>query len=372
MASLACLLEPIYWPDIIQSVSFSGEEQQHWTDISSYRDKALRLIEQLDAEEWSEAHQAVRLTAARIDDNPELYILLRVSLWEVRRKLTGRVAGALWIRHLAEVIRRAFEEARGVQWAEEDRAFGVWHRNGRVRAFGSERPLDDVLRAKPYLAYRFGLFTGSAVRWYVEGETEFYAVTHLLPELSKSGIELVNLAGAISTGKENAAIKLGGMLAQDKLLRRFSIVSFDRNPKNRQERTAEKVVCQLAKEDQIVGLVWQHAPDFEFANFTIAELVEVAARLDESHGFSGETIRDAEWGEVATGRAFEERYCKLSARRPGSLKGAEWGMALGRFLNEKPQRDDGPRRPVWDEISAATLGWNSNYEYEKAHFRVTP
>ena len=93
--------------------------------------------------------------------------------------------------------------------------------------FGSERPLDDALQSKPYLAWEYGLFTGSVVRWYVEGETEYYAILSILPEPSKVGLELVNLRGNIASGRDNAALKLQDWLIEDKALRRFSMISFD-------------------------------------------------------------------------------------------------------------------------------------------------
>jgi hypothetical protein len=209
---LAYLLEPVYWPSVVGHLSFTAGEKSHKAELESYKAKVSRLVEQLKIEEWLEVHALLRRDAAWMDNNPELYLLLRLSTWETRSKLTGRISGSLWLRHIAEVIRRAFEEARRVQWPEEDLARGRWLPGGRRRAFGSERPLDDEFRAKPYLAYRFGLFTGSAVRWYAEGDTEFYAIEHLLPESHKVGIEFVNLKGAIAEGKNNAAMKLSDML----------------------------------------------------------------------------------------------------------------------------------------------------------------
>jgi hypothetical protein len=73
-----------------------------------------------------------------IDPNRELYLLLRLSTWEQREKLEGKISWALWIRHIAQVIRRGFEEAQGLQWPEEDQAFT----SARKRMLGSERLLD--------------------------------------------------------------------------------------------------------------------------------------------------------------------------------------------------------------------------------------
>jgi len=164
IVDLARSLEPIYWPRIIASFSFNGDEGTHRAELSAYKSAALEFVQQLDPKEWSDIHRSIRLEAAWHDDNPELYILLRLSTWESRSKLTGRIAGSLWFRHMAEVIRRAFEEAWSIQWPEEDQAIGRWLTGGRKHAFGFERPLDDEFRSKPRIAYRFGLFTGSTVR----------------------------------------------------------------------------------------------------------------------------------------------------------------------------------------------------------------
>jgi hypothetical protein len=201
VGGLAHLLEPVYWPRITSHLTFSGDEQSHRARMDEYRKEILRFLQELDCEEWRKLHESLRLDASRLDGNPELYLLLRLSTWEARSKVTGSVSGALWFRHMAEVIRRGFEDAAGVRWLEEDWAIGHWLPDARKHTFGSERPLDDEFRSRPYIAYRFGLFTGSSVRWYMEGDTEFYALDQILPESHKVGIELVNLKGAIAEGK---------------------------------------------------------------------------------------------------------------------------------------------------------------------------
>jgi hypothetical protein len=367
ITDLADVLEPIYWPRIRGTLTFTGDEQSHRTRLDSYRAKTVPFVQVLDAKEWATVHESLRQEASRLDGNSEIYVLLRLSTWKARSKMTGRICGALWLRHMAEVIRRAFEEAHRVQWLEEDRAFGHWRPNGRQRAFGSERPYDDEFHSRPYIAYRFGLFTGSAVRWYMEGDTEFYAVDQILPQWHKVGIELLNLKGSIAESKANAAVRLADMLAQDRLLRRFSIISFDMDVK-----ANEKAIRQLVNANQIVGSIAANRPDFEFANFSAAELAEVAARIDEAHGFSGAPLRGADWTAIKTAGDFERRYAQLSERKAGSLKGEEWGRALATYATENLRRPDGADRPLWNEISAAVHCWNSNYDYEVNHYRLDP
>jgi hypothetical protein len=113
IVDLATLLEPIYWPDISGQVRRPGviSESEYNTRLAEYRQQALDLVRGLDSDVWRETHRHLRIQAAWMDDNPELYILLRVGSWEQREKLKGRVGSALWIRHLAGVLRRGFETA---------------------------------------------------------------------------------------------------------------------------------------------------------------------------------------------------------------------------------------------------------------------
>lgn len=370
LVDLASLLEPIYWPGItgIRSFPGLGDRTDYEQRLEDYKGRVLDVVSALDCEEWRETHEHLRFEAAQLDPNGRLYLLLRLSSWSRRKKLKGRISGALWIRHMAEVLRRAFEEAHGVEWAEEDQATGTWMSGMRERAFGSERPLDSNVASKPYLAGDFGLFTGSVVRWYVEGETEFYAVRELLPGAPLGGIELVNLRGNIKGEKGNIALKLADCLNEDRRLRRFSIITFDKDV-----RANVRTIRQQVKKDNVVGYISAHDPDFEFANFSVGELVEIAARLDESAGQSGDELRDGDWEGIDSGRAFERRYLELSSRQPRSLKGKDWGEALANYAALNPDRDDsGEERPFLKAVSAALRSRTANYDYQAEHFRFDP
>ena len=166
----------------------SVEHEKRWT---KYWTGVKNLLDGRDVLAWERLHASIRQRAARLDDNPELYLLLRLSSWERRKELTGRIGGALWIRPIAEVIRMGFEELHQVRWLEEDRAFGRWSPEARARTFGAERPLDDTLAAKPSLASRFGLSTRSTLRWYLEGHTEYYAAAFVECAVGRAGARQV-------------------------------------------------------------------------------------------------------------------------------------------------------------------------------------
>lgn len=129
---------------------------------------------------------------------------------------------------------------------------------------------------------------------------------------------------------------------EDKALRRFSMISFDLDAP-----ASVKAVRRQVEQENVVGFIAAHKPDFELANFAIQELAEVAARIDETCGVSGSAVRNADWAGVGSGRAFEEKYKAISARQPRGLKGEEWGRALAAYGVEHPKRsDDGTERPL--------------------------
>ena len=367
---LAILLEPIYWPRITGLISNStplGDEQFREL-LDQYRIKVLDIVKTLDPDSWKQVHEYLLRDAARMDKNDELYLFLRLSKWEKRKEIQGHISGSLWLRHIAEVIRRAFEESHSAQWHEEDITSGTWSEGDRTFAFGSERPLDDEPVARPYLAWGFGLLTGSAVRWYVEGETEYYAILQVLAQPARYCIEIVNLRGILVADKDNVAIKLNDWLQEDIAQRRFSMISFDDDVGQN-----VKTIRRQVEQKKIVGHVAVHKPDFEFSNFAISELVEIAARIDEEYGTPGDAVRQADWTGISKGGDFADRYRKVSARRPQGLKGEVWGRALAVYAREYLNRNDnGSSRPFWHEITTALRCKFANYDFHRETIVLDP
>ena len=363
---LAILLEPLYWPKVTGHTVFRGDltPEEMEARFGRYRQGALDLIRTLDLPSWQFIHEDLRRDAAMIDDNPELYALLRVSKWDQREKLKGSVSGSLWIRHIAEVLRRGFEEAHKTSWPEEFQSFTEWYAHGRELMFGSDRAFDDVLRTRPYAAYNFGLFTGSLVRWYVEGETEYYSIVEILGEAAKLGIEVVNLRGVLATERDNIALKLADWLKEDKALRRFSIISFDLDVS-----ANTRAIQRQVEQANVVGHIAAHKPDFEMANFSIAELVDVAVGIDEADGVSGANLRAVNWGDIDSGAAFQALYRKVSLRKNATLKGEVWGRALANYALAHPTRvDTGQERPLIQAVEVAVRSRIAHYDLEKQYF----
>lgn len=370
ISNLAILLEPIYWPKITNKTKlrfpYYSTLDEFDETLFPYKNKILAYVKTLDIETWRSNHEKLRIEAARLDDNYELYMMLRLAPWTKREKITGNIGGALWLRHIAEVIRLAFEEVHGVKWLEEQEAFGFWDEGAKTRLYGSERPITNGLITRPHLAFEFGLHTGSTVRWYVEGETEYQAALHALPNASLGGIEVINLKGVLHE-KPNAPMRFEDHLKNDKEFRRFSYISFD---EDRADNV--KILRQHINQANVVGYINLNKPDFEFENFTLDELIEIAFKLDQNLGFDSQHLMSGNKQTISSGKAFEKYYIEHSERKV-SLKGYEWGQALAKYACENPlKKDSGKKRAFIETVEKVLLAKRVSYDYHRDHYEIDP
>jgi hypothetical protein len=156
-------------------------------------------------------------------------------------------------------------------------------------------------------------------------------------------------------------------LREDLALRRFSVISFDRDV-----RANERAIRRQVEQHHVVGSINANDPDFEFANFSLHELVEIAALIDECLGFDGKRVRNAESKGIYGGKAFAERYSRVSERRC-SPQGKEWGEALAAHAIKNPVNPrTGAERPLLRIVSAACWAWHSDYDFQKEHVTFDP
>ncbi len=355
IADFAIILEPIYWPKISGLVSYRYPEEKYDEEINQYKVEVLDLVKKLSPELWITYHEQLRIDSAGLDDNSNLYMLLRCSPWAKRERITGQISGSMWLKHIAELIRLAFFDTHNVTWKEEDEAFVQWTPGARTIIYGNERPLDDVLPLRSHIAFEFGLYRGSIVRWYLEGQTEYYAVTNILPSAAQGGVELINLKGMLSQ-KKSIPLALAENLKEDKQLKRFSFITFDKDvPEN------VKFIKNQAKIGNIVGYVNCNDPDFEFANFVLQELIDLAIALDKKHKINTDELAKGDWSGIKSGSKFEERYKVLSKRGAG-LKGEEWGNILGEYAITNPFIN-GKERPFITTLHYVLKSRSARYDY---------
>src|SRR5262249_48147021 len=135
------------------------------------------------------------------------------------------------------------------------------------RLYGVDRILDgdrrvaaDVVR-QTFVDYRV------ASRWYVEGPTEAGAVARALRDPWDYRVQVVNLKGE---GRAEGGLGLCDDLKSDERAGIYSFVMIDADRPDFVQALREE-----ARADAFCGEFYLSNPDFEFANLTVAELVEV-------------------------------------------------------------------------------------------------
>src|SRR5581483_128330 len=94
---------------------------------------------------------------------------------KLRLNLEGGLGGAMLFRTMAEFLRRAIEKVFATQLPEEDE----WRDTAKEKLFGSSRLFDGDRNAAHELLRQRGLGYGPRLRWYVEGQTEFWGLSDL-------------------------------------------------------------------------------------------------------------------------------------------------------------------------------------------------
>gem|GEM_PF-860730 len=368
VSDLATLLEPLYWPRITgkskRSIHLSFE--QYREHRSAFESNILDYLRTLDVYQWRQVHEQLLYMSAELDQNPTLYVLLRLSKWRQREALKGSISGALWIRHIAEVIRLGFEAAHEEPWpSEEDECQGHFFDGVRKLIFGAERVFDNPLKTRPFLVQEFGLTKGSSLRWYVEGQTEYAAFRTLVEEPELYGIEIVNLKGQIKEGGGDVTMKLVGMLAEDCMQHRFSMLSLDADV-----AANKKAVRKHIQEGRLVGSVAWHDPDFERANFSLPELFQIKARLDVSEDAAMQSFEGTDHINQEEPDDLEAWYRHL--RKERAFKGEGWGQALAEYAGEHPRMSNGNLRPMIEQVRVARQVWAADYAAHRRNFQLDP
>lgn len=353
VADLAILLEPIYWPKMTHVTSRSmywdapARAEEYELMRNRYTENALAIAEQILKAKIAEAHMSLRYDAARLDENTELYLLLRCCEWAKREKITGALGAALWLRHMAEVLRHAYDELYDDRLVHEDESGSRSVPGARKWIYGSEYPLENEREFVKRTLPRWGITSSPRVRIYVEGETEAGAFEEGLGAYLGSGIEIVNMRA------EGWGTWLAQQLKLDVEAKRKSIIMLDGDQEN-----PLRCLRSHCKEQLIVGMIFVNKPDMEFGCFTMPELVTALHYYEESQDYQCKDRLDLEqFLGVETGRALMERYVKL--RHAPSPKGKAWGAALMRVAFENDVDESNRLKHAW---ACAIRAVTSDYE----------
>lgn len=364
IADLAILLEPVYWPlvtnqstRIIRSGTNRLSEAEENSHFPAYRSFALETAAKIPKVRIAEAHMNLRHAAGSLDDNHELYLLLRGSRWSKREKVLGKLGAAMWLRHIAEVLRHAYDELYDDRLAHEDEAFGYWYPNMREWAYGSEYPLENVPEMVRRILPHWGIAGSPRVRFYVEGETEEGALEAGLESSLGFGAEVVNLRA------QGWGTWLRQELENDVAAKRLSLFMLDNDRSD-----AIRALKAHARDGLIVGMVFVNDPDFEIACFTKEELVKATGYYETEAGMSDlEPLKVEDFDGIITAKEFEERYCKL--RIAPSLKGKAWGAALMKVAFDSKRGEANRLVHAW---ACASRAITTDYQAQKSRSPIDP
>jgi hypothetical protein len=369
IVDLSILLEPLYWSEMVGSIRGRAMiEAQNGTEpyadqLLGHRERMQTILKEVDETEIEELHDWLRWQADLLDGNSELYLLLRASNWSQREKIEGNLGLALWIRHLAELIRRGAQEFKAMELPPEDMGKGLWRTGARKWLYGDENPLKDIDAIREMTRKtlpRWGLHAAPRVRIYVEGDTEAGLFKASMDRVLGYSVELINMK---SVGWKD---RLERDLRNDVEAHRFSILVLDGD-------VVDTVRCiqSYAKQDLIVGMVFVQSPDVEFENFTVEQLFGAVSNFESAQygerATSFDPLNVADFRHCKSGKEFETTYNRL--RLANGLKGEKWGECLADVLWKNYSEESSKlMRAIICSIRAIDV----DYETQKNTYRVDP
>jgi hypothetical protein len=307
--------------------------------------------------------------AERLEPNKEVHLMLRLTERKYRLdRVLGRLGGAMHLLAMAETIRRSAEMVFETELPEEDEyGFGL-DDGGDYKQFfyGSQRLLDDY-KARATFIRDLRLDHSVRLRWYVEGDTELGAIERALGRNEE--IEIVNLRGAVAAAK-GKGLSFSENLSNDMRRSVYSWVTLDGDSDDNL-----RVVKRAAEKGEMFGMFFVSDPDFEFANFTLDELVEI---LWDAASENGAEPGEKQTLEQTAGAKSGKRLFELAKPAVPALarvgKGKAWGERLMRYAWKTPhvRRGDGParERPIIEAVEEALRTAGCSYFHSRKSCKV--
>ena len=378
IASLAIVTEPCTYERIFRSIHFSladvdsmdtGAEQIHQQIIEYWKEDVFGLYQRIGKERLEEIRQELCVATQMLDSNRWVHTLLCLGKGNLRIELKDHLGGALVLRTMAEMIRRATEKAFDVLLREEDELGLGWMPEGvKAKVYGSNRLLDGDENVAREFMRQFELHYGLRLRFYVEGATEWAALHSFFQRIGARYIDVINLRGEVAQ-KGGRGVTFRENLRSDINMHVFSMVLIDDDRSD-----FVSAVKKAAKDDEICGCFFISKKDFEFANFDLSELEEVLWRIasEDSENIPVDEDQQKLHDAIKNAQNAEEliKQARRSLPQLAHLyKGELWGEKLIEFAWENPLRQ-GKERQVIKAIQIAVTTRTSSYEGTRRGYRV--
>ncbi len=382
IASLCILTEPCMYRRIFHSIKYNPMEVQnpqagteeilkHIDDYWHTNVKELYL--QIGMKELEEIRQDLCFDTQMLDRNRWIHTLLCLGKSELRLELEGHLGGALLLRTMAEMLRRATEEAFDTTLREEDELGTGWvPESFKETLYGSRRLLDDP-QAGSVFARQHGLNYKPHVHLYVEGTTEYGAFNHFF-KMMGIFVPVTNLHGLIKSSEGNQTLTFfRDSLQADIKDHIYSIVMIDGDlEENVKVVRGAARVNQTSENEGMFGRFFLARPDFELANFEIEELEEilwkwVAEYTETSPSQADRELLHSHVQNVTGSTGFFDGVGHATRSLPQLTeykKGEELGAKLMDYAWEHPLKQSRKRQII--EAVELTMRWEKIINMEDA------
>lgn len=334
-------------------------------ELKAYSKAHAKLLKSIGLEKIREIHTELCREAQFLDRNVDLHRILRFTARDMRiDKIRGPLGGSMYLIAMAEFIRRAAEKVFKTELPEEDESglYGI-EGTGKTHFYGAPRLIDDEKAQKNFLR-QFRLDRDIRLRWYVEGETEYGAVSAVLANHPQ--IEIINLKGQIVAGQRKG-LAFRDNLKNDIRSSVYSWVSLDGDDENYIRALKHAVDAK-----EFFGFIFVSEPDFELGNFEVIELAKV---IIERAQLTNPAAKMSDLEPLVRGSKSNTEFFvgvrKAFPWDPQLKKDEEWGRRLFEYANRHRKRPGEKfERPIIAAIREAVSAVHTNYHYSKKDGKV--
>jgi gamma-glutamylcyclotransferase (GGCT)/AIG2-like uncharacterized protein YtfP len=356
ITSLAVAVEPFTYSKVFGyykvPITYDDNEEGFYSALGKQYEDCKALLRNLGVDRVRDVLSELCREAQSLEPNDDIRRLIRLTKRYRIERVKGKLGGSVYLLTMAEMIRRAAEGVFETELPEEDESgFGGGLETADYKEFfyGSRRLLDSH-EAKSAFIRSLNLDYTVRLRWYVEGDTELYA---LQGELSgDENIELINLRGDVVAGK-GKGLSFRENLLNDMRRSVYSFVYLDADVDYNR-----RVLLRAVENREMFGMFFISKPDFEFGNFNSDELVALLWEMALEQGASpAEKENFLKLTSAAqSGKQLFDNARKALPDLQRLDKGKTWGERLLNFAKENHylQRDGQKKsRPIIEAIILA-------------------
>lgn len=373
IVSLAVAVEPFTYSRVFGyskvPVTYDNNEEGFYAALRKHYEDCKGLLIDIGLDRVKEVLSELCRAAEELEPNDDIRRLIRLTKRYRIERVQGKLGGSVYLLTMAEMIRRASERVFDTELPEEDEfGYGGGEETASFKEdfYGSRRLLDSHKAISRFLQ-DLNLDYTVRLRWYVEGDTELYA---LQSELSgDENIEIFNLRGAVIAGK-GKGLSFRENLLNDMRRSVYSFIYFDADVEDNR-----RVLLKAIEKREMFGMFFISKPDFEFGNFNPDELAEILWEMALEKGAPPE-VKENFLKLVSAAESGAQLFDNARKALPDQQrldKGRAWGERLLNYAKEHQylQRDgQKTTRPIIEAIMLARDAVDCGYYLSSEDGRV--